>query len=532
MAVYGLERRTGLTINTAMLVGLGFLIAALLAVLIAPAYRRRTVRLTTDALKRSLPLTEAEMRADKDRLRADHAIRIHNLEAKLESVTLSSARQKIEVNRRDARISELESLAGARASQIEELENARRVLEQTVTDRLPKIETRLGEARKLLAQRDTEVSTLAETAQKQARALGEATQINVQQGSEIERLTTAISTRAARNQDSLGDARFDGEIALRSEIEALRAKTRDQNALIVRLQELIANPATGALPETIAAVAGASSAVSASSVDATDAQIARLQAELLDAQTALNAARARAEERRADSSVADAELRGLKTANQDMAAELARLKAALASFESLESDKKSKDSPIAMKAKVSALEAQSREQTTTIGSLRAEVAAVNERLARQSAHYMEEMKRLGAGTLPASGVARPLRPEPGKRPLSERINDPRPNEQRVVRLTPLAEKKADAGAGEGAAAAGSVPLFSLSDQTPAAPEVVPPPAAPVRPDLALVTSEPANDVTAAAAPAAKAQAAAQAATPAPRRPRLLERITSIDKPGS
>ena len=206
-----------MTINTAMLVGLGFLVAALLAVLIAPAYRRRTVRLTTAALKRSLPLTEAEMRADKDRLRADHAIRIHNLEAKLENVTLSSARQKIEVNRRDARISELEGLTNQQKNQIEELENARRVLEQTVTDRLPKIENRLGEAKKLLAQRDTEVSALAQTAQKQARALGEATQINIQQSGEIDRLTTAITTRAARNQDSLGDARFDGEIALRSE---------------------------------------------------------------------------------------------------------------------------------------------------------------------------------------------------------------------------------------------------------------------------------------------------------------------------
>ena len=522
-----------MTINTAMLVGLGFLIAALLSVLIAPAYRRRTVRLTTDALKRALPLTEAEMRADKDRLRADHAIRIHNLEAKLENVTLSSARQRIEVNRRDARISELESLAETRKSQIEELENARRVLEQTVTDRLPKIETRLGEARKLLAQRDTEVSTLAETAQKQARALSEATQISVQQGVEIDRLTTAISTRAARNQDSLRDARFDGEIALRSEIDALRAKTRDQNALIVRLQELIANPATGALPETIAAVTGATSAVSTSSSEATEAQIARLQAELGDTQAALNDANARAEGRRADSSVADAELRGLRTANQDMSAELARMKAALASFESVESDKKSKDSPIAMKAKLSAFEAQAREQTTTIASLRAEVAAVNERLARQSAHYMDEMKRLGAGTLPASGVARPVRAEPAKRPLSERINepranDPRPNDPRVVRLTPLADKKSD-GAGEATEAA-SVPLFSLADQAPGAAASAPPVG--VKPDLTLVaTAEPANDVTAAPAPVAQ-PVKAQAAVPAPRRPRLLERITSIDKPGS
>ncbi len=505
-------------INTAMLVGLGFLIAALLAVLVAPAYRRRTVRLTTDALKRSLPLTEAEIRADKDRLRADHAIRIHNLEAKLESVTLSSARQKIEVNRRDARISEIEGLTNGQKAQIEELENARRVLEQTVTDRLPKIESRLLEARKLLAQRDSEVSTLAETAQKQARALSEAMQINVQQTSEIERLGTALSTRAVRNHNNLGDARFDGEIALRSELEALRAKTRDQNALIVRLQELIASPATAASPETLAAVTGATSAVAIASLDATDAQIARLQTELFETQSALNTARTAAEARQADSSVTAAELGKLRGAHQDMTAELARAKGALAAFEGTDTEKKSKDSPIAMKAKIASLEAQEREQATTIASLRAEVAAVNERLARQSAHYMEEMKRLGAGTLPASGEARRVRAEPVKRPLSERINDPR-----VVRLAPLSEKKSGEGGGEGEGQpAPATPLFSLADQAgaTAAPQAA-------KPDLALVPTEPANDVTAAPGGAAKVQAAQP-----PRRPRLLERITSIDKPGS
>ena len=204
-----------MTINTAMLVGLGFLIAALFAVLIAPAYRRRTVRLTTKALKRSLPLTEAEMRADKDRLRADHAIRVHNLESQLEKLSLSSSRQVIEVNRRDARISDLEGVVTGQKTHLDELDNARRVLEQTVTDRLPKIEQRLTEARKLLSQRDSEIATLADTAQKQARALAEAIQINTQQSSEIERLTAAIATRAARNQDGLGDARFDAEVALR-----------------------------------------------------------------------------------------------------------------------------------------------------------------------------------------------------------------------------------------------------------------------------------------------------------------------------
>lgn len=475
-----------MTINAAMLVALGFLTAALLAVLIAPAYRRRIVRLTTDALKRTMPMTEAEIRADKDRLRAVHAIRIHNLEAKLESVTLSSARQKIEVNRRDARISELEGQLMRQKGQVDELENARRVLERTVMDRLPKIENRLGEAKKLLVQRDNEVSQLATTAQKQARALAEASQINIQQSSEIERLTTAISTRAARNQDTRSDGRFDGEVALRSEIEALRTKARDQAALITQLQDLVATAAAAPLAAAAAAAA-----------PATD-EFGRLQAELGEVHGALDMARAAAEEKSLAADAAGSELRALKSTNQDLTAEVARLTAALAAFEQTSVDRTGKESPIAMKAKIAALEASEREQATTIGSLRSELAALNERMARQAAHYMDEMKRLGAGSLPASGEARRSQADP-RRSLADRITD-----RRVVRLTSLADKQDGEAAGNGSDV---TPLFAVEE-------------AEVRP------SDDAVAAAMAAASTAHADSGAQ-----PKRQRLLERITSIDKPG-
>jgi chromosome segregation ATPase len=507
-----------MTINTAMLVGLGFLVATFLALLVAPAYRRRTVRLTTQTLKRSLPLSASEIQADKDRLRADHAIRVHNLETKLESVTLNSSRQKIDVNRRDARISELEGGVTLQRTQIEELENARRVLEQTVTDRLPKVEARLNEARELLTKRDREVETLAKTAQKQARALTEAAQINVQQTSDIERLNSALSTRGARNHDQLGDARFDGEIALRSEIEALRSKARDQSDLITRLQALIANPASGVAPETLAAVSGALVAVNVADIQVAEAEIHTLRTDLTDVELALRAARADADAGRADSGRAESELRELRIANRDLTAETARLTAALAAFEASNSDVRgSKETPIAMKAKVASLQAQVREQTNTIESLRAETSSLNERLARQSAHYMDEMKRLGAGTLPASSEPRQARNEPVRRTLSDRINDPR-----VVRLTPLAEKKANGDASPSPALSlvepGGSTLFSLSDAVHAA--------APAAEGSSSGSTE---------VPTAPS-AAQSIPTPAPaavvRRPRLLDRITSIDKPNS
>ena len=67
------------------------------------------MRLTTQRLKRSMPVSEAEIKADRDRLRAEQAIKVHKLETRLEQAKLDRARQLIEINRRDASISALET---------------------------------------------------------------------------------------------------------------------------------------------------------------------------------------------------------------------------------------------------------------------------------------------------------------------------------------------------------------------------------------------------------------------------------------
>ncbi|RUO98202.1 MAG: hypothetical protein EKK30_12010, partial [Hyphomicrobium sp.] len=204
-----------ITLYAAMLVALGFLIAALIVVVLLPAYRRRVERFTAESLKRTLPLTEEEIRADKDRLRADFAMELHRLESRLEDAALLAARQRIEVNRRDAKIQELsESIADQKMS-VEEHENARRVLEQAILDRLPKVEQRLAETRKLLATRDREIKTLAASGAKQAAALEEAVQLNKQREKEIAQLRTALDTRAVRNRDGLKGPSADANVALR-----------------------------------------------------------------------------------------------------------------------------------------------------------------------------------------------------------------------------------------------------------------------------------------------------------------------------
>ena len=431
-----------ITIEMVMLAALGFLTAALLALFIAPLYRRRVARLTTRMLKRSMPLTEAEIRADKDRLRAEAAIRIHKLETKAEEAAEASARQMVELNRRDATISELEGELAQQGTALEEHENARRVLEQTIMDRLPKVEHRLAEARKLLFQRDREIVSLTQSSEKQSRALEEATQIHTQQTDEVHRLKAALNTRASRNREGFGDARYDGEVALRTEIEALRAKTRDQTALIARLQSLVARAGPAAEGHD-ASLNGAGDAMRPAKVVGKSKAAAEGLPPLkaVDGQPEVT-----------DPQV-QAEIRRLKSVNQDQAAELSRLRAALTTYEAADKDDRGvKESKIAMKARLSALTALSEEQSGTIQSLRAELAAGNEKLARQAAYFMEEMRRLGSGTMPASGPARrsaSQAAEAAKRPLAERINDPR-----VARLVRQEGEEAQAA---DASAAGATP---------------------------------------------------------------------------
>ena len=481
-----------------MLVLLGFFTAALASFLLAPMYKRRAARLATDEMKRSMPLTSAEIQADKDRLRAEFAISIHKLESKIEQSDFSAARKLVEINRRDAAISALEGEVARMRTFLDEHENARRVLEQTITERLPKVEHRLGEAKKVLSQRDKEIGELSRTSSKHALALEEATQINAQQRDEIHRLNATLTMHAARNRESLRDPRYDAEVALRAEIEALRAKTRDQSALIGRLQ--------ASLTKSGAAAGANGEAAPVKS----DEEIQRLSKDLAEAELALRSATSTAEAGQTGQSQIDQDLTKLKALSRDQAAEVANLKAALKSYEEGNADERTiKESKIALKARLSAVQAQAEEQTATIQTLRAEIAAANEKLARQAAHFMDEMRRLGAGTLPASGPARRAQYEAPKRAsLSERINAPRP--QRTGE-----ETKADATA---VAATGG----NGADE-------------PARPAAGFLRAVEGTSGAPATAEGAVAETAAPdgealSAQPKARRPGLLERITGLEKP--
>lgn len=485
-----------ISIQTGMLVVLGFLIASLVWLLLASAFWSRAVRLTTQRLKRSMPVSEAEIKADRDRLRAEQAIKVHKLGTRLEQAKLDRARQLIEINRRDASISALETDIVTMRADLEENQNARRVLEQTIADRLPKVEARLAEAKRLLFNRDREIADLTQSAKRHKLALEEASSINAQKAAQIDRLSSALTTRGARTRRPTGEPGAESEIALRAEAESLRIKTREQAALIDRLQRRLGQGYVVPGPVPMLSAPGSG-----------DSDVDRAREKLSEAEADLNAARSPVltSPTKSDASVPEQEreLRTLKARAEDQAGEIARLKAALAAFEQTDAGGGLKNSKLALKARAGSAEAQAERQAATISRLRAELAAANERLARQAAHFMDEMRRVGGGA--PSGQARNAARDTERRKLVERVAQIRPA-LASEKPKPLPGLASGSEALNGAEGGGNGHVAKI--------EGAPEKAATVAP---------------AVAPAA-AEMPQTAAIPQERRkPRLLDRITSLAK---
>ncbi len=429
-----------ITLQSVMLVALGVFAAGFFGLFLAPLYRQRAAKLAIQDLKRSMPLSDAEIRADKDRLRAQNAIAIHRLETRLEESGLVAARQRVEINRRDAAISGLESEVGRLGTILDEHENARRVLEQTITERLPMVERRLSEAKELLSQRDKEIGILSQAADKNMRALEEAKQINTRQREDLHRLNATLATRQAHNRSSFADAGVETEIALRGDIEALRTKARDQSELIERLK---VGPSHTKGASVLSSGDGATAA----------ANVEKLRIQLQEAQQALRQARGESQKGKESQSGLETELAAMKAEAERLRSELSRLKAALNVYETTDKEQQtSKETKVALKARVGSLETELNEQADTIRRLKAEIAAGNDKMARQAAHYVDVIRRLGGGTQPATSAGASVRvtragavddtPKVSERrssPLLDRLKAPRKDGRALPGQTQLAE---------------------------------------------------------------------------------------------
>jgi predicted nucleic acid-binding Zn-ribbon protein len=201
-------------IEFVLLFALGFLAAALVALIVAPIIHRRVVSLTERRIRASVPLSVAEIRAEKDMARAAYAAENARL-----SVDLKHNRDQLtESVARGTRLSnELVAIRAEKldaVKKIEEQESSIRDLNAQMHDRDAKITTltgnfsdaaRLAEARKHeIAMRDDQINRL---------------------GSEIEELRIDLVTLDTEAENFKSQIR-----ELRTERNQLREALRDAEA--------------------------------------------------------------------------------------------------------------------------------------------------------------------------------------------------------------------------------------------------------------------------------------------------------------
>ncbi len=109
-------------VEPAMYFGIGFLVAALFALLFVPLVHNRAVRLTMRRLEAATPLTIAEIRADKDQLRAEFALSTRRLEMSVDQLKTKTTAQLAELGKKADAINQLKKELGEKTSAIFALE--------------------------------------------------------------------------------------------------------------------------------------------------------------------------------------------------------------------------------------------------------------------------------------------------------------------------------------------------------------------------------------------------------------------------
>src|SRR6476619_1847307 len=151
-------------IEPIMYFGIGFLVAALIGLVVVPLVHNRAVRLTMRRLEAATPLSMAEMQADKDQLRAEFAMSTRRLELSVEQMKARTTSQLAELGKKTDAINRLKVELGEKTAAVFSLE----AREKALKDQLPATEDEtsikiaaLREAERMLADKQAELAKLA-----------------------------------------------------------------------------------------------------------------------------------------------------------------------------------------------------------------------------------------------------------------------------------------------------------------------------------------------------------------------------------
>jgi hypothetical protein len=206
---------------------LGFLLGCLLALMLAPSFWNRAVKLTTRRLEATMPMSLNDIQADKDQLRAEFAIELRKVEVALDKAKEKAIRELIEANKRRVEIAVLNSDLNTAKSKLQENENANRVLQQTIKRRLPDLDSRLKSAKKALAELEAVNAELRSTVASQSDALKTARTTLHNQRADIERLRISLESGSGVAMRGVGKAEAARAVAESQRLAAELSKAQE-----------------------------------------------------------------------------------------------------------------------------------------------------------------------------------------------------------------------------------------------------------------------------------------------------------------
>ncbi|HXW27196.1 MAG TPA: hypothetical protein VEK73_20795 [Xanthobacteraceae bacterium] len=194
-------------IEPIMYFGLGFLAASLIALIIMPFVHGRAERLTTRRLEAAIPVSMAEIQADKDQLRAEFAMSARRLEMSVEQLRSKTTGQLAELGKKADAINQLKAEVGEKTATIFALE----AREKTFKDQLHATEDELA------------VKTDALHAAERALADKQA---------ELARLTGNLDERAVTSDSQRVEI-----VALKTQVDALKTQVADLEKTVKETEE-------------------------------------------------------------------------------------------------------------------------------------------------------------------------------------------------------------------------------------------------------------------------------------------------------
>jgi chromosome segregation ATPase len=226
-------------IEAIMFFALGFLAASLIALVLLSAVWHRAVRLTTRRIEGAIPVSMAEIQADKDQLRAEFAMSTRRLETSVEQLKLKTTEQLAEIGRKSETIRLLKTEVEEKSASITALE----AQERTLRERLRSTEEELSVKARNLHEAEAELSAKTNQIAQLSHSLSDKTSEAESNRVEIVALENQCITLKGRI------AELEREVATTEERLSEQRQQADQTSLLLTGEREVVETLSGKLAD-------------------------------------------------------------------------------------------------------------------------------------------------------------------------------------------------------------------------------------------------------------------------------------------